>query len=358
MIHLETCSWIFSTEEYLKWAEGLSPDFIETDVDDPTPVLEIQGEEGCGKTVLAASLANSFQALRKKQKIALGYYLYGSERIHWDNRLVLACLIAQILRNYSPGLPEGVLKHFGKYYNMIASEHECYNLLETIIQLFDSIVVLIDSSYSFHCDKMYIILSRLMGNKKLDRTTSTRIPRTTVGKPGILFKAVLLKRTDIDSTCYKNTCTKVLDLNRQNEADENLYIGTQANAIASLHYDVQEPRWRLLSDKILSRLWEKPRANFLLLSRIVECLRVQTNARGVELALDSLSPDVRQIYSKAFEHIQSLKIAGLSLAMTYSNGFLSAFVRFVSLRWQRLSLWRVDVRLLHQRSDTRILNIS
>ena len=307
LIHPETCLWIFSTEEYLKWAEGLSPDFIETGVDDPTPILEIQGEEGCGKTVLAASLADSFQVLRKNQKIAFGYYFYGSERIHWDNRQVLACLIAQILRNYSPGLSEDVLKHFEESYNMTASEHECYDLLETTIQLFDSIVVLIDSGYSSYCDKMYSILSRLMGNKELNRTTSTRIPRTTVGKPGILFKAVLLKRTDKYPTWYRNSCTKILELNHQNETDENLYIGTQANAIASLHYEVQELRWRLLSDKIVSRLSRKPRANFLLLSRIVEYLRVQTNARGVELALDSLSPDVRQIYSKAFEHIQSFE---------------------------------------------------
>ena len=307
LIHPGTCSWIFSTEEYLKWAEGLSPDFIETDVDDPTPILRIQGEEGCGKTVLAASLADSFQALRENQKIAFGYYFYSSEKVHWDNRQVLACLIAQILRNYSPGLPDNALKHFEESYNMTASEHECHDLLETIIQLFASIVVLFDSSWSHDSDRLYSILSRLMGNKNSDRTTSTRIPRTTAGKPGILLKAILLERTDKYPVWYRNSLEKILELNHQNKTDENLYIGTQANAIASLHYDVQEPRWRLLSDKIVSRLSRKPRANFLLLSRIVEYLRVQTNAQGVELALDSLSPDVRQIYSKAFEHMQSFE---------------------------------------------------
>lgn len=39
----------------------------------------------------------------------------------------------------------------------------------------------------------------------------------------------------------------------------------------------------------------------------MEYLRVQTNARGLELALDSLSPDVRQTCNKAFEHIQSFE---------------------------------------------------
>lgn len=39
----------------------------------------------------------------------------------------------------------------------------------------------------------------------------------------------------------------------------------------------------------------------------MEYLRAQTNARGVELALDSLSPDIRQIYNKAFEHIHSFE---------------------------------------------------
>lgn len=161
-------------------------------MDDPTPILEIHGEEGCGKTVLAASIADSFQALRINQKIAFSYYFYSSETIHPDYRQVLACVIAQILRNSSPGLPEDVLKHFEKSYNMTASEHECYDLLETITQLFDSIVVLIGSDSSLHCDKMYSMLSRLMGKKELNRTTSTRIPRTTGGKPGILFKVVLL----------------------------------------------------------------------------------------------------------------------------------------------------------------------
>ena len=324
LIHPGTCSWIFSTEEYLKWAEGLSPDFIETDVDDPTPILRIQGEEGCGKTVLAASLADSFQALRENQKIAFGYYFY-SEKVHWDNRQVLACLIAQFLRDHSPGIPDNVLKHFEKSYNMTASEHECYDLLETIIQLFASIVVLFDSSYSLSGDRLYSILSRLMGNKNLTRTTSTRIPGTTAGKPGILFKAILLARTDKYPAWYRNSLEKILELNHQNKTDENLYIGTQANAIASLHYDVQELRWRLLSDKIVSRLSREPRANFLLLSRIVEYLRVQTNAQGVELALDSLSPDVRQIYSKAFEHMQSFEDSrtqlGYNILQWVSFGF-------------------------------------
>lgn len=149
-------------------------------MDDPTPILEIHGEEGCGKTVLAASLADSFEVLRKNQKTAFGYYFYSSKTIHRDCRQVLACLIAQILRNYSPGLPEDVLKYFEKSYNMTASEHECYDLLEIIIQLFDSIVVLIDLDYSWLSDKMYSMLARLMGNKDLDRSASTRIPRTTV----------------------------------------------------------------------------------------------------------------------------------------------------------------------------------
>lgn len=64
---------------------------------------------------------------------------------------------------------------------------------------------------------------------------------------------------------YRNSYTKILKWNHQNETDENLYIETQASAIASLHYDVQEPRWRELFDKIVSRLSRKPRANFLLL---------------------------------------------------------------------------------------------
>ena len=282
---------------------------METDAVDPTPILEIQGEEGCGKTVLAASLADSFQVvLRANQKIAFGYYFYDSERLHRDNRQVLACLIAQILRNYSLGLPDDVLKHFEESYNMTAAEHECYDVLKTIIQRFACIVVLIDSSYKFiYNGEPYSILSRLMGNKSLDRTTSTRIPRTTMGKPGILFKAISLVRTDKYPEWYRNSFAQVLEWNHQNKTDENLYIGTQANAIANLHYGFEEPRWRLLSDMIVSRLSRKPRANFLLLSRIVEYLRVQTNAHGVELALDSLSPDVRQIYSKAFEHIQSFE---------------------------------------------------
>lgn len=139
---------------------------------------------------------------------------------------------------------------------MTASEHECYDLLETVIQLFDSTVVLIGSDSSLYCDKMYSMLSRLMGNKELNRTTSTRIPRTTGGKPGILFKAVLLKRTDIYLIWYRNSCTKTLEWNHQNETDENLYIETQASAIASLHYDVQERRWRELFDKIVSHYRE------------------------------------------------------------------------------------------------------
>lgn len=306
LIHPGTCSWIFSTEEYLKWAEGLSPDFVETDMDDPTPILEIQGEEGCGKTVLAASLADSFQAFRKNQKTAFGYYFHGSERIHWDNRHVLACLIAQMLRNYGPGLPEDVIKHFEESYNMTASEHECYDLLETTIQLFDSIIVLIDH-HSSHGHEINDILSHLMRNKESNRTTSNRIPRTIVGKPGILFKGVLLEQTNKYSTFLRKPCNNILELNHQTETDKNLYLRNQANKIASLQYDIQEPRWRLLSDKIVGQLSREPMASFLLLSRIVEYLRVQTNARGVEFALDSLSPDVRQIYSKAFEHIQSFE---------------------------------------------------
>ena len=277
-------------------------------MDDPIPILEIQGEEGCGKTVLAASLADSFQALRGNQKIAFVYYFYGSGRVREDNRQILACLIAQILRNYSLGLPDNVLRYFEESYNMTASEHECYNVLETIVQRFACVVVLMDSKYTItHNCHLYNILSRLMGNKDLRRTTSTRIPRTTMGKPGILFKAISLARLDECFVWYRNSSAQVLEWKYQNKTDEDLYIGTQANVIASLHYDLEEPRWRLLSDKIVSRLSRKPRANFLLLSRIVEYLRVQTNAHGVERALDSLSPDVRQIYYKAFEHMQSFE---------------------------------------------------
>lgn len=36
-------------EEYFKWAEGLRLSFIETDVDDLTPMLEMQGEGGVRK---------------------------------------------------------------------------------------------------------------------------------------------------------------------------------------------------------------------------------------------------------------------------------------------------------------------
>ena len=244
---------------------------METDAVDPTPILEVQGEEGCGKTVLAASLADSFQVvLRANQKIAFGYYFYDSERWHRDNRLVLACLIVQILRNYSLDLTDNILKHFEESYNMTASEDECYDVPETIIQRFSCIVVLTDSSYSYH-PGLYSILRRLMGNKDLDRIASARIPRTTKGKPGILFKAISLARTD---KWYRNSFAQVLEWNHQIETDENLYIGTQANAIANLHYGFEEPRWRLLSDMIVSRLSRKPRANFLLLSRIVEYLRV------------------------------------------------------------------------------------
>lgn len=158
---------------------------------------------------------------------------YSSESIHQDYRQVLACLIVQILRNYSLDLPEDVLKHFDKSYNMTASEHKCYDPLNTIIQSFDPIVVLFDSTHSLYCDRMYSLLSRLMGNKELKCTTSTRIPRTTVGNPGISIKAILLERTNRYPKSYRNSRTKILakilELEHQNEIDENIHIGTQAN---------------------------------------------------------------------------------------------------------------------------------
>lgn len=312
LVHPGTCSWIQESKEYRKWAEGLRPDFITTNEDDPCPVLEVHGQEGCGKTVLAAWLAQTLgEQAKDKKKTAFAYYFHDSGGLaSRDNCSILTCLIAQILRNHIAVSDADIVRQFEASCNTVASEKECYKILQSLVQHFDSIVILIDSRYSDYQAKAYEILCRLMGKTRLECLDSTRVARTNGTQPGILLKAIsfLAYETHGWPCSYRPKSTEVLQLDHHTQAkDEESYVSSQAQAISSIHFEAQGPEWLLLNEKIKTQLCREPRAHFLLLKLMVEYLKVQISPREVEVALNSLSPDVRSIYQKAFERIQKFE---------------------------------------------------
>ncbi len=273
-------------------------------------MLEVQGEEGCGKTVLAAWLAQTLEEQVKDKKTAFAYYFIGgSDRLDTrDNSPILACLIAQILRNHRAVWNVDIERHFEESSNAVASEQECYNVLQSLVQHFDSILILIDSRYSIYSAEYYEILCRLVGEKKLVCLDSTRLARKNGTQPGILIKAVFLFQTDDYRSWYQPKGTEVLRLDRNTQAkDEETYVSSQAQAISSIHFEADGPEWLLLTEKIKKQLCREPRAHFLLLNLMVEHLKVQVSPREVEVALNSLSPDVRSMYQKAFIRIQEFE---------------------------------------------------
>lgn len=260
---------------------------------------------------MAAWLAQTLGEQAKDEKTALAYYFYDSGgSVRSDQCPILTCLIAQILRNHRALLDADIVRQFEESCSTVVSEQECYKILQSLVQHFDSIVILIDSRYDIHRTKAYEILCRLMGKTKLERLDSTRLARTNGTQPGILFKAILFLPYETQNwPCwYRHERTEVLQLDHHTQAkDEESYISSQAQAISSIHFEAQRPEWLLLNERIKKQLCREPRAHFLLLKLMVEYLKVQISPREVEVALNSLSPDVRSIYHKAFMRIQEFE---------------------------------------------------
>ena len=252
-IHPTTCSWIIHTEEYRAWAQALEPDFPTQVEDDPCPVLEIQGGEGCGKTTLAAWLTEDLDAKTKKRKAAFAYYFHESDARHSnDDRATLAAFIAQILRKNRPLLDAELVKLLKASYNTIASEDECYGILHRLIQHFDLVVVLIDSRHAFLNSRFYEILCRLMGKDQLEKLNSNHLDRENGAQPGILLKGIFLSETNDWPGWYQSKNTRVLEISHQNQAgDEQNFVVSKAEAVCSLHYQIQQPEWRLLRENRL-----------------------------------------------------------------------------------------------------------
>lgn len=305
-IHPDTCSWIATTHEFRQWAAGLEPGILSTNEDDSCPVLEIQGEEGCGKTVLAAWLTEN---LIKREHVALLYYFEESGgSVPNDNRAILAVFIAQVLRDNMSLLDATVTKHFQGSCNTTASEEECYNILQRLIQQFDSVVILIDYRYAFRNTLHYQLMIQLKGQEDQQKLQATRLSRTDGTRPGIVIKGLLLFETDNWPSRFRPESMQLVNMSHLNQKqDEERYISSQAQAICDLHYEKDLLDWMVLYERINKLLCREPRAHFLLLRLMVEYLRVQTSPQAVEEALHNLSPSVRSVYEKAFLRIQQFE---------------------------------------------------
>ena len=266
-------------------------------------MLEIQGEEGCGKTVLAAWLTEN---LIKREHIALLYYFQKSGgSAPNDNRAILAAFIAQVLRDNMSLLDTTVTKHFQGSCNTIASEEECYDVLRPLIQHFDSVVILIDSRYAFLNTLHYKLMIQLKGQEDQQKLHPTRVSRTDATRPGIVIKGLLLFETDNWPSRLRPQSIQLVNMSHLNQKqDEERYISSQAQAICDLHYDKELLDYMVLYERINRQLCREPRAHFLLLRLMAEYLRVQTSPEAVDEALHNLSPSVRSIYEKAFLRIQ------------------------------------------------------
>lgn len=266
-------------------------------------MLEIQGEEGCGKTVLAAWLTEN---LSKREHTATLYYFQESGgSAPKDNRAILAAFITQILRDNMSLLDTTVTKHFQGSCNTVASEEECYDVLRPLIQQFDSVVILIDSRYAFLNTLHYKLMIQLKGQEDQQKLHPTRVSRTDGTRPGIVIKGLLLFETDNWPSRFRPHSMQLVNMSHLNQKqDEERYISSQAQAICDLHYDKKLPDWMVLYERINKLLCREPRAHFLLLRLMVEYLRVQTSPQAVEEALHNLSPSVRSVYEKAFLRIQ------------------------------------------------------
>ena len=291
------------------WARALEPDFPAQVEDDPCPVLEIQGGEGCGKTTLAAWLTEDLDAKSKPRKAVLIYYFHDSDaRVSSDDRGTLAAFIAQILRKNRSLLDADLVKLLKASYNTIASEDECYGILKRLIQHFDLLIMLIDSRYSFRNTQFYKILCRLMGKPRLEQLNSNRLDRENRSQPGILLKGIFLGGTNNWPGWYRSKGTRVVEMSHHNQADdEENFVTSKAEIVCSLHYHNQQPEWRLLREKIINQLRREPRAPFLLLGSMIEYLKLQTNPQAVEEALHNISPNIRAIYEQAFLRIQNFQ---------------------------------------------------
>lgn len=258
---------------------------------------------------MAAGLAQTLEEQVKDKKTAFAYYFVGSGgSVSRDDSRILACLIAQILRNHRAVWNVGIERHFEESGNAVASKQECYEVLQSLVQHFDSIVILIDFHYSCQSAETYEILCRLVGETKLVCLDSTRLARKNGTQPRILIKAVFLFQTDNWPIWDRPKGTEVLQLDHNTQAkDEEVYVYSQAQAISSIHFEADEPEWLLLNEKIKKQLCREPRAHFLLLNLMVEHLKVQISPREVEVALNSLSPDVRSMYHEAFIRIQKFE---------------------------------------------------
>ena len=260
-------------------------------------MLEIQGREGCGKTTLAAWLTDNLDGNTKNRRAVFVHYLYQSDgRVSSDNRPTLAAFVAQILRKNKSLLDADLVNLLEASYNTVASENECYNILHTLIQHFDLVIVLIDSRYAIYGSKSYTILCRLMGKHKLAQLDSNYIARKNGARPGILLKGIFLSETDDWPGWYRSKGTRVLEMSDHNQAyDEEIFVSSQAENVCNLHYEKQKSEWKLLNQKIVEQLSREPRAPFLLLGLMTEYLKLQTNPQAVEEALYNISPNVRAI---------------------------------------------------------------
>lgn len=345
------------------WARALEPGFLAQDEDDPCPVLEIQGEEGCGKTTMAAWLAENLDTKLKKRKAVFAYYFHQSDAASTDDRGTLAAFIAQILRYDRSLLNADLVELLQASYNTVASENECYDILHNLIQHFDLVVILIDSRSAFLGSRFYKILCRLMGRDRLEQLDSNHIARRNEVQPGILLKGIFLSQTDNWPGWYRSKGTRVLELSHQNQAqDEESFVASQAEIVCSLHYDTQQPEWKSLNENITKQLRREPRAPFLLLGLMTEYLKLQTNPQAVEEALYNISPSVRAIYEQAFLRIQNFQDSRTQLgfdvlqraAFALRSLHISELAEALIVRTSDSSL---DPKRKHSRLEARIREI-
>ena len=244
-----------------------------------------------------------------KGRCAFAYYFYGpGDRAATDDRALLAILIAQILKTNTALLNIDVVRYVQETCNTVVSEQECYEILQSLIQHFDSFIILIDSRYAFQLAKHYEFICHLIGKTELVRLDSTLLARKDGTQPRILLKAIFFFQTDRWPCWYRPENTRILGICHSNQVnDEDSYIPSQAEAVCNIHHESQQPEWGSLYANISNQLGREPRAHVLLLRLITEYLKVQTSPRAVEEALVSISPDVRSIYEEAFLRIQQFQ---------------------------------------------------
>jgi hypothetical protein len=271
----DTCEWIFRRPEYLRWLD--MPE---------RKSLWLQGIPGCGKSVLAAAVAERHDT----SKPTIVFFCDSKDQTKAFAGGVLRNLLAQLIDHNSEQSMQLVAREYQRSGRaLIASLDDLRKLLSCLIELFDEVVIVVDALDeldNFGLDTVTDLLNRLQNLKK----ASIKIFVTSRNDPRLL-----------DSDCLSFCDEKILLNKTDVEEDLQIFVHrslSRSDEITGLLGSNQD--W---FTEIKENLLEHCEGQFLLPKYIIKEIQTLQTMSQIREALRKTPRTLKAYYADFFQRI-------------------------------------------------------